>query len=64
MDNVLITCASYNEGSRKTIESLGGTFEMKNIDEITGELMELYWINMNDSLERNKVNYEKYVKSK
>ena len=61
LDRVLITCADSNEGSRKTIISLGGKFEKTNIDESDNETMELYWIDVNESLENNKDIYEPYI---
>jgi predicted acetyltransferase len=51
---VLITCAESNEGSKKTIMALGGIFEKTNYDESDNETMELYWIDVKDSLEKYK----------
>ena len=61
LDKVLIICADYNDGSRKTILSLGGKFEKRNFDESDNETMELYWIDVNDSLERYKDIYDQYI---
>ena len=61
LDKVLITCADYNEGSRKTILSLGGVFEKNTFDEDDNEEMELYWIDVNDSIEKNKDKYKKIM---
>ena len=61
LEKVLITCADSNDGSRKTILSLGGEFEKNNFDESDNETMELYWIDVNESLEKYKDIYEPYI---
>ena len=61
LDKVLITCADSNDGSRKTILSLGGKFEKINFDESDNETMELYWIDVNESIEKHKDIYGQYV---
>ena len=61
LEKILITCADSNDGSRKTILSLGGKFEKNNFDESDNETMELYWIDVNESLEKNKDIYEPYI---
>jgi len=61
LDKVLITCADSNEGSKKTILSLGGKFEKSNFDESDNETMELYWIDVNESIEKHKDLYEPYI---
>ena len=61
LEKVLVTCADYNEGSRKSILALGGKFEKNTFDESDKETMELYWIDVNDSLSRYKEAYEQYI---
>lgn len=61
LDKALITCAAHNEGSRKTILALGGIFEKNTIDESNNETMELYWIDVNKSLEQNEKLYKQYI---
>lgn len=61
LDKVLITCATHNEGSRKSILALGGIFEKNTIDEADNETMELYWIDVNKSLEQNGKLYEQHI---
>lgn len=61
LDMVLITCADYNEGSRRTILALDGKFEKNNFDESDNETMELYWIDVNKALEKYKDMYDQYV---
>lgn len=54
LDKVLLTCADYNEGSRKTIKSFDGEFEKENLDKSDNEKVELYWIDVEKAL--NKYN--------
>lgn len=61
LDKVLITCADSNEGSRKTILSLDGKYEKNTFNESDNETMELYWIDVNKSLEKYKYIYEQYI---
>ena len=61
LDKVLLTCADSNEGSRKTILALGGVFERNNFVEKDNETLELYWIDVNDSIQKYKDIYDKYL---
>ena len=61
LENVLITCADYNKPSKKTIIDLGGIFEKNSIDKSNNETMELYWLDVNESLEKNKDIYEPFI---
>lgn len=61
LDKVLITCADSNEGSKKTILSFGGDYEKNTFDESDNETMELYWIDVNYSLEKYKDIYGQYI---
>ena len=61
LEKVLITCADSNEGSRKTILSLGGDYEKNTFDELDNETMELYWIDVNYSLGKYKDIYGQYI---
>ena len=47
--------------SLKTILSLGGKFEKTNFDESHDETMELYWIDLDKSLNKYKDIYEIYI---
>ena len=62
IDKVLLTCVDHNEGSKKTILALGGVFEKNTYDEENNETMELYWIDVNDSIKKYKDIYEKNIK--
>lgn len=61
LDKILITCANYNEGSRRTILSLGGIYEKNNINKLEEEILELYWINVDESIKKYKDEYSKYI---
>ena len=61
LGKVLITCADYNDGSRKTILSFGGRFEKTTFDESDNETMELYWIDVNEALNKYYEVYENYI---
>ena len=61
LEKVLITCANYNQGSRKSILALDGKFEKNTFDESDNETMELYWIDVNDTLEKYANVYQSYI---
>ena len=61
LEKVLITCADYNDGSRKTILSFDGRFEKTTFDESDNETMELYWIDVNEALNKYYEVYENYI---
>lgn len=61
LDKVLITCANYNERSRRTILSLGGIYEKNNINKPEEYNLELYWIDVDESIKKYKNEYSKYI---
>ena len=61
LKKVLITCANYNQGSRKSILALDGKFEKNTFDESDNKKMELYWIDVNDTLEKYENKYQSYI---
>ena len=61
LEKVLITCANYNQGSRKSILALDGKFEKNTFDESDNETMELYWIDVNATLEKYENVYQSYI---
>ena len=64
LDKVMLDCSVTNLGSDKTIKALGGILERCEIDPYDGELTNVYWINVNESIEKYKNTYEKYVSKK
>ncbi len=61
-EKVLLNCAVDNVGSNKTILSLGGELEKTKFDEYDKTMTNYYWINVNDSIEKNYDNYKNYIK--
>ena len=61
LDRVMIDCAVSNIASDKTIQALGGILERCEIDPVDGELTNVYWINVEESLTRFKAEYEPYI---
>ena len=65
LDKVLLTASDNNLGSVKTIQALGGVLENKITDyEDENILMGRYWINVDESIEKYKEEYEKYINKK
>ena len=64
LDKVLLTASDNNLGSVKTIEALGGILENK-IPNYKDEtiLTGRYWINVDESIEKYKEEYEKYIEN-
>ncbi len=54
IDRVMIDCAVDNIGSDKTIKSLGGVLERTELDSSDNELVNVYWINVKQSLTENE----------
>ena len=61
LDKIMLDCATTNLGSDKTIKALGDILERSEVDPYDNELTNVYWINVNDSIEKYKDIYEKYV---
>ena len=61
IEKVMIDCSVTNLGSDKTIKALGGILERCEIDPSDGELTNVYWINVNDSIEKYKDVYKQYI---
>ena len=61
LDRVMIGCAADNLGSDRTIRALGGVLERQGVDPWDGELSNVYWIDVADSLAKNRSVYAPYV---
>ena len=61
LDKVMLDCSVNNYGSDKTIKALGGVLERCEIDPWVNELTNVYWIDINNSLEKYQDKYEKYI---
>lgn len=61
LECVMIDCAADNVASDKTIRALGGVLERCERDPSDGEMTNVYWIDILDSLMRYNVIYEPYI---
>lgn len=57
----MLDCDVENLGSSKTMEALGGKLERTEIDPYDGILTSVYWINVNESLEKYKDKYVNFI---
>ena len=64
LEKVMLDCDVKNLGSDKTIQALGGILERSEIDPYDGILTNVYWINVNESLEKYKNIYEQSIYNK
>ena len=58
LDKVMLDCDVNNLGSNKTIKALGGKLERTEINPADGILTNVYWIDVNKSVEEYKYVYE------
>ena len=61
LDKVMLDCSVDNLGSDSTIKALGGILERCEIDPSDNTKTNVYWINVNESLEKYKDLYEPYI---
>ncbi len=61
LKKVMIDCSIDNIGSNKTIIALGGILERTEIDPEDNTLTNVYWINVDESIEKYKDSYEQYI---
>ena len=61
LDKVMLDCDVENLGSSKTMEALGGKLERTEIDPYDGILTSVYWINVDESLEKYKNEYVNFI---
>lgn len=64
LDKVMISCIETNEASDRTIRALGGIFDRKELDKDKNINLNIYWINVNESIEKYKDIYEEIIKTK
>lgn len=60
LDKVMIDCTTDNLGSDNTIKALGGILERTEIDPSDNKETNVYWINVNDSIEKYRDTYGIY----
>ena len=61
LKKVMIDCAASNIGSDATIKALGGVLERCEKDPSDGELTNVYWIDVDGSLEKYGSIYEQWI---
>lgn len=61
LDKVMLDCSVTNLGSDRTIKALGGVLERCEVDPLDGELTNVYWIDVNDSIEKYEDVYGQYI---
>lgn len=62
LEKVLLSANESNPPSWRTIEALGGVFENKVPNKYEeGEILCKYWINVDESLEKYKKEYQRYI---
>ena len=62
LKRVMIDCGVNNIGSNKTILALGGVLERCEVDPYDNLETNVYWINVDEAIEKYKNIYEKYKK--
>ena len=61
LEKVMLDCDVNNIGSDRTLKALGGVLERTEIDPSDGILTNVYWFNVDDTIEKYKDVYEKYI---
>lgn len=61
LDRVMIDCAVSNIASDRTIQVLGGVLARCEKDPSDGEMTNVYWVNVEESLMRYQAVYEPYM---
>ena len=61
LERVMLDCDVNNLGSDKTLKALGGKLERTEIDPSDGVLTNVYWFNVEDTLNNYKDIYEPYI---
>ena len=62
LERVMLDCDVNNIGSDKTIKALGGRLERTGIDPLDGALTNVYWINVDEAVEKYKDAYKQYMR--
>lgn len=59
--NVMLDCDKSNLGSSKTMQALGGVLEREYFYEEINEMQQVYWIDVEKSIEENYNKYKSYI---
>lgn len=57
LKSVMLDCEKSNIGSAKTIQALGGKLEKEYLDTQINEIEQIYWIDVDNSINDNKSKY-------
>lgn len=61
LEKVMLDCDVNNLGSDKTLKALGGKLERTEVDPSNGILTNVYWFNVDETIEKYKNEYEPYI---
>lgn len=61
LEKVILDCDVNNLGSDKTLKALGGKLERTEVDPSDGILTNVYWFNVDETIEKYKNVYEPYI---
>lgn len=61
LEKVMLDCDVNNLGSDKTLKALGGKLERTEVDPSDGILTNVYWFNVDETIEKYKIVYEPYI---
>jgi len=62
LDRIMLDCDVNNLGSDKTLKALGGKLERTEIDPSDGTLTNVYWFNVDETIEKYKDTYAHMIK--
>ena len=61
LEKVMLDCDVNNLGSDRTLKALGGKLERTEVDPSDGVLTNVYWFDVEKTIEKNKGVYEQYT---
>lgn len=61
LNKVMLDCDINNVGSDRTLKALGGKLERTEIDPSHGILTNIYWFDVDETIEKYKKIYEPYI---
>lgn len=61
LEKVMLDCDVNNLGSDKSLKALGGKLERTEVDPSDGILTNVYWFNVDETIEKYKNVYEPYI---
>ena len=61
LEKVMLDCDVNNLGSDKTLKALGGKLERTEVDPSDGILTNVYWFDVDETIEKYKNVYEPYI---